>query len=343
MVISTLKTWFARGRPQDVERDVAVHVVLLDGTMSSLEPGRESSVGLTFRLLEEAGGACLHYEPGLQWHGLRRAPEIMAGVGINRQIQRAYAFLARHWHPGDRIYLIGYSRGAYAVRALAGMIDRIGLLRAEVADDDTIAEAYAHYRDDPTTPASRSFAARLCHSRVTIDAIGVFDTVRAVGIRWPLLWRLFPHVHAFRSARLGQVVERGYHALALNETRMAFRPELWRTHGHRTESVEQVWFRGAHPDVGGQLSGVDAARPLANVPLVWMLGRLEGAGLPLPPDWRKRFEVDATAPMVGSWRSFGPLFLYRRRREVGRDASERVHPSAQPPDAPSEGAARIAS
>lgn len=319
-----------RVRPPSVERQTKTHVVLLDGTLSSLEPGKRSSIGLIYELLNDEDCACIYYEPGIQWRGWRHVHEVMAGVGINRQIRRAYGFLAEKYRPGDRIYLMGYSRGAYAVRALAGLIDRVGLLRKEHSSEANIEMAYQAYRDDPTRPEVRSFAARLCHPRVTIDAIGVFDTVQAVGIRWPVLWRLFPHVHAFRSHRLGRSVAHGYHALALHENRAAFEPELWRTRGRRSASVEQVWFRGSHSDLGGQAGGDQQYRPLANVPLHWMLSRMEGAGMELPADWRRRFPKDVNGPSLGSWRGFGVFFLTRRRRRVGGDPSERLHPSAVP-------------
>ncbi|MCK0166830.1 DUF2235 domain-containing protein [Jannaschia sp. S6380] len=306
------------------------HVVLLDGTLSSLQPGFETSVGLIYRLLDRETSHCLYYEPGIEWRGWRHVTEVMAGVGINHQIRRAYEFLAHRYRPGDRVFLIGYSRGAYAVRALAGMIDRVGLLRPEYASEALIYQAYWHYRSDPTHPTARSFASRHCHTRAQITAVGVLDTVQAVGIRWPLLWRLFPHVHAFRSHRLGQSVLHGFHAMALDENRNAYTLDRWRTHGTRTGSVEQVWFRGTHGDLGGQLNGQDASRPLANVPLVWMLSRLEDTGLALPDGWRDRFPVDAGAPSVGNWRGFGPFFLSRRRRKVGVDPSESIHPSALP-------------
>ena len=89
--------------------------------------------------------------------------------------------------------------------------------------------------------------------------------------------------------------------------------------------MEQVWFRGTHGDVGGQLDGHAPARPLANIPLVWMLSRLEGCGLPLPAGWRDRFPQDANAPSIGMWYGWSKLFLLRRRRVVGRDRTERLH------------------
>ena len=308
-------------------RPSPAHVVLLDGTLSTLERGWETSIGLTFRMLAAHAATRVYYEPGIQWRGWRAAPEVAAGVGVNRQIRRAYAHLAANWRPGDRIFLMGYSRGAYAVRALAGMIDRMGLLRAEQLDSRRVRVAYHHYRTAPTSERARRFRARHCHDDVVIDAVGVFDTVQAVGIRWPVLWRVVPEVHAFRSNRLGQSVRHGFHALAANETRRAFAPEVWRTHGARTATVEQVWFRGSHADVGGQVGVRPAARPLANVPLTWMLGRMQEAGLPLPNGWRDAFPADPDAPSVGTWRGFGPLFVSRRRRAMGVDASERIHPS----------------
>ena len=106
-------------------------------------------------------------------------------------------------------------------------------------------------------------------------------------------------------------------------------PVLWDTPPDWKSTVEQVWFRGAHADIGGQLGNFTQARPLANIPLVWMLERAESVGLELPEGWRARFPCDATAPMVGTMRGWGLWFLLRRRRVVGRDASEHIHPSVQ--------------
>lgn len=318
----------AAGEERSLSRS-RTHVVLLDGTLSSLEAGRETSIGLIYRLLRARTMHSLYYEPGIEWRGWRHVTEVMAGVGINHQIRRGYLYLASRYRPGDRVFLMGYSRGAYAVRALAGMIDRVGLLRPEHADMAHVQAAYEHYRSGPTDPEARSFADRLCHPRAEVTAVAVFDTVQAVGIRWPLLWRLFPAVHAFRSHRLGQSVRHGFHAMALDETRSAYALDRWRTRGTRTGSVEQVWFRGSHGDIGGHLGGSERCRPLANVPLVWMLGRLRHAGLDLPDGWESDFSTDPTAPSVGTWRGFGPFFLSRRRRQVGLDPSESVHVSAR--------------
>ncbi len=300
--------------------------------MSSLTAGQESNAGLTFRLLREGGQNArrtVYYEPGLQWVDWRHFGDLAQGRGINLQIRRAYGFLASHYREGDRIFLFGYSRGAYAVRSLAGVIDRVGLLKREHATERGVQLAFRHYQRNPNSPQSRAFSHRFCHNEAPVEMVGVWDTVKALGLRLPLLWMLTDGEHAFHNHHLGSSIRHGFHALALDETRAVFAPIMWDCPPGWEGNVEQVWFRGAHPDVGGQIGDFAVARPLANIPLVWMLERAEGCGLALPDDWRARFPCDASAPMLGTWVGWGKIFLLRRRRVVGRDASERVHPSAQ--------------
>ncbi len=308
------------------------HVVLLDGTMSSLARGAETNIGLTYRLLSELGDdarTMVYYEPGIQWRGLRKAPEVLAGVGINRQIKRAYLFLARNYQPGDRIFLMGYSRGAYAVRSLAGLIDALGLVRSDLVSDTAIEEVYGHYELAPFSPAARAFCRNNCHGDVPITFMGVYDTVRALGLRWPGLWRLSPMAHEFHNDALGTSTETGRQALALDERREAFAPVLWQVPEARLGDITQMWFRGTHGDVGGNLSGRNFARPLSNIPLVWMLEEAEKVGLTLPPHWRGRYLTNAGARSVGNLHGWGKLFWTRRRRVLGLDASERVHETAR--------------
>jgi uncharacterized protein (DUF2235 family) len=302
--------------------------------MSSLLPGAETNIGLTYRLLLElpdATNVTLYYEPGIQWRGARRAHEVVAGIGINRQIRRAYLFLARNYQPGDRIVLMGYSRGAYAVRSLAGMIDRMGLLRAAQIDEETLERVYTAYREAPESRDAQALKAARCHARVDIAFLGVFDTVRALGVRWPVLWRFVPEPHPYHSHALGPSTRIARHALALNETREAYAPVLWDVAPERAASgaVQQMWFRGAHGDVGGQLGDFMPARPLSNIALTWMLAEAEAAGLPLPYLWRARYVTDAAAEPSGTRRGAGRFFVARRARRVGLDPSERIHPSAR--------------
>ncbi len=301
------------------------HVIILDGTDSSLLPGHETNAGLTYRLLREAGAPSVYYEAGLQWEDWGATLDVMMGRGINRQICRAYGFLASRYRAGDRIFLLGYSRGAYAVRSLAGVIDRIGLLRQECATERNITQAYRLYRGAPGPDTIAAFAERCCHPQAPVEMVGVWDTVKALGLRLPYLWRLTEANHAFHNHELGATIRHGYHALAHDETRVAYSPILWSSAPEHTGHIDQVWFRGTHGDIGGQLMGFHAARPLSNIPLVWMLERMESHGITLPEGWHSRFPRDADAPSAGSWRGMSKVFLLRGRRIVGQDPSERLH------------------
>lgn len=336
MTLADLLRRLWRGRPKVEQtpgpdtREPLDIIVILDGTLSSLEPGQETNAGLIYHTLQRVGGGhmAIRYEPGIQWTSWRATRDVLEGRGINRQIRRAYGYIASRYRPGDRIFLIGYSRGAFAARSLAGLIDRVGLLRKNFATVRHIRGAYRHYRDGGDSAAAQAFAQAHCHPSVRIEAVAVFDTVKALGLRLPLLWRLTERRHAFHNHVLGDSIAHGFHAIALHENRVAFAPVMWRCPGDWDGTMQQVWFRGSHGDVGGHLKGMDAARPLSNIPLVWMLERLEQCKLPLPHRWRDDFPQDTSAPSTGTLRKLGWLFLARRDRVVGRDRSESIHPSA---------------
>lgn len=320
----------ARRNVHSVRRGPVSHVIILDGTMSSIQPGEETNAGLIYKLLSELSGPeiSVYYEGGVQWTSWKNTHEVLMGRGINRQIRRAYGYLASRYRPGDRIYLFGYSRGAYAVRSLAGVLDRVGLLRTDCATERNVQLAYRHYQADTETDAARAFAQANCHPDVQIEMIGAFDTVKSLGLRLPLLWKFSEPNHSFHNHALSHCVKAGFHALALQETRAVYTPVMWHSDPDWSGRLEQVWFAGAHGDVGGQLGGFEEARGLSNLPLVWMLLQSELRGLPLPDGWRRRFPTDPDAPSVGTWRGWGKLFLIREKRVMGQDPSERIHESA---------------
>ena len=312
-------------------REPVDHIVLLDGTMSTLEKGDETNVGLIYKLLDEASKhqrISMIYEAGNQWSDWSKTMDIIEGRGINRMIQRMYGWLASRYRPGDRIFLIGFSRGAYAVRSLAGVIGQVGLLTREYATERMVREAYRNYREGTAPETCSAFRSAYCYDETPIEMIGVFDTVKSLGFRAPFVVRWAEVKHAFHNHELGPHVKRGFQALALDETREAFAPVIWTSPPGHEGHVEQVWFHGSHGDIGGQLTGKCDARPLSNIPLVWMIERLERCGLSLPEDWRSRFPMDADAPSVGTWRGWGKYFLARKRRIVGADPSEQIHPIA---------------
>ena len=306
-------------------------MIILDGTLSTLQLGQEGNAGLLFQLLSGAGRSVhrtLYYEPGLQWEGWRHGIDLVTGKGLNRQIVHAYGWLASHYREGDRIFLFGYSRGAYAVRSLAGVIDRVGLIRREHATERAVRLAFRHYKRNPDSEASRAFGGAFCHADAPIQMVGVWDTVKALGVRLPLLWLLTDKKNLFHDHRLGKSIQHGFHALAKDENRAVFEPVMWRCPAESVGRVQQMWFRGAHGDIGGMIGRYAASRPLANIPLVWMIESAGSVGLALPDGWRARYPCDPAAPMVGTWRGWGMWFLLRRARIRGQDPSEQLHPSA---------------
>ncbi|MDO5705972.1 MAG: DUF2235 domain-containing protein [Paracoccus sp. (in: a-proteobacteria)] len=311
-------------------RPPLIHVVLMDGTFASLAEGQRSSIGQIHALLCGRRGPVpgprlrLRYTAGQQWDHWRTLGDLAMGRSLETWISEAYGWLASGYEPGDTVFLLGYSRGAFAVRSLAGMIGRVGLLKPVAATERNIRLAWRYYRQTDMSDEAALFRRRRCHAQAPVRMVGCFDTVMALGLRLPLLWMLTEPQFRFHDASLGAGVEYGYQALALDETRAIFAPQLW-DDTSRAGHIEQMWFTGSHPDIGGQLSGLEFVRPLANIPLVWMLERAQAVGLPLPDGWRDHFPCDVRAPSMGTWRNWGKLFLARAPRMAGRNPTEALH------------------
>lgn len=220
------------------------------------------------------------------------------GSGLISRIVRGYTFISRHYQPGDRIIIVGFSRGAYTARALAGLIASQGLLNPATAGDKSDAYrrgAQAWYRSRKASLKTRFSLAHLGEvvadlpaflSRdslqdsdlIPVDAItavSVFDTVGAMG--FPDYAAGGERVDAFRFAdtKLSDKVRHGFHAVALDERRSDFAPTLWEP----AEGVAQVLFPGAHGDVGGGYPTTNRESGLSDGALLWMLGQLGALGL----------------------------------------------------------------
>lgn len=306
-------------------------VFVSDGTLASLKPAMETNAGLLYRLLTRTGSnpdQQFEYDPGVQGVGLRKWFNAITGMGINLAIRRGYGFLASRYRPGDRIYLFGYSRGAYAVRSLGGMIGSVGLLRRDQATERNVRRAFRFYErggGSGRLKARADFIAGNCHDHVPVEMVGVWDTVRSLGLPYPVLSRLAPMATGFHDHALGHHIRHGYHALAIDEDRTAFAPILWQRSAHWEGRLEQAWFAGVHGDVGGNIGDHAAARPSANIPLNWMLRRAEKHGLMLPEGWEEGFPENAAAPQIGNRSGMARLFLFRRRRTTGRGDGEVIH------------------
>ena len=318
------------------------HIVVIDGTQAVLDDGAETNAGLLYKLLQEAchqETTTIWYHPGIQGHGFWNWATIASGWGINEMIIATYRQLCRNYRPGDKIYMFGYSRGAYAVRSVAGLINHLGLVRQSYVSPRTIRSAFQFYEFNETGPAVRVFRDIHCHGGVEIEMIGVWDTVKALGLPYPLLTYLAPMATEYHNERICAPVKAGFHALAMDENRQAFRPVMWETDAKWLGRLEQAWFRGSHSDIGGHVWKNPESRPLSNIPLVWMLERAALCGLALPDGWRARFPCDPSAPAVGNTRGIARFFLLRNARVIGDQPGEYIHASvaqagdpANPPD-----------
>lgn len=211
------------------------------------------------------------------------------GRGIDYHIQEAYSFLALNYNPGDEIYLLGFSRGAYTVRSLAGFIYNSGLLKRERINQ--ITKAYELYRDRTLHPDQSPELVNFRQNngeRVPIKFLGCWDTVGSLGIPNLLPFRLvrksFNQRYAFHSPKLSSIIEHARHAIAIDEPRQAFSltPMEQGEAGKNTQTLKQVWFPGNHGCVGG---GDERYKGFSDAALEWMIQEAEELGLALKPDY----------------------------------------------------------
>ncbi|MBT9395050.1 DUF2235 domain-containing protein [Hymenobacter sp. NST-14] len=239
------------------------------------------------------------------------------GAGLDRNIREAYRFLLYNYAADDTIFFFGFSRGAYSVRSLAGLIQHLGLLPK--AHDFFVPEAYALYRQRPPADADQTVwqqqvdAFRAAHEArtVNIDFIGVWDTVGALGL--PLNWfTLFNRRrYEFHDARLSPIIRHAYHALAIDEQRRTFKPTLWENPAP-DQILEQRWFAGVHTNVGGGYEHDG----LANCTLHWIKEKAVALGLGVDEQFLKFYRPWFGDELRDSMTWFYRL-LGRRLRPVG--------------------------
>ena len=236
------------------------------------------------------------------------------GDGLDGNIRRAYKFLSYHYVPDDKIFIFGFSRGAYTARSLVGLIGAAGLLRREYCTADNEHVAWSYYRTPPNDrlPGIWTGLAPLVHPRetFTIQCVGVFDTVGALGVPLKGFWRLNRQRYEFHNVELSSITKVNLHALAVDEHRQPFQATVWRKpmFKHFETVTEQVWFPGAHADVGG--SYIDETKrksrrlkALDDISLDWMLRRVKThcPGFPFNSN--------------GAWRSPAPCFAQSAAHE----------------------------
>ena len=235
-----------------------------------------------------------YYHPGVgteeSW--LRRAWDGATGNGLSRTVRSAYKWLADHYAERDQIFLLGFSRGAFTARSVAGFITHCGLPPSP--SWSLVAEAFALYRLDPRDPATADKQAKFKREhpsppRLAIHFVGVWDTVGALGIprKFDLLdieWRK----NRFHDTQLSPLVRHAYQALAIDEVRSHFEPTLWTGAPAAGQKVEQAWFAGEHADVGGGYQ----ENALSDLTLQWMFACAAQCGAMFRPDMVKQLRPD---------------------------------------------------
>lgn len=193
-----------------------------------------------------------------------RVLEGATGTGTSERIRDAYRFLAQRYHPGDHIFGFGFSRGAFAVRSLAGFIDLAGLpTEPRALKEEEVLELYDAYMD--TKPIDKALYGT---ANAQVDFLGLWDTVGALAFG-----RTLGNFHRISPANVNRVA----HALALDEKRERFEPAFWELPATAETCVDEVWFSGCHTNIGGGY--VDPN--LSNIALFWILQAARDAGLPL--------------------------------------------------------------
>jgi uncharacterized protein (DUF2235 family) len=274
-------------------------VLCLDGTNNEIGT-RLSNVLKLYKIAEKSVRQISYYHPGIgtiampgTWGKWRRQVssvfEMMTGYGLDRDILAAYCFLCRHYREGDRIYLFGFSRGAYTVRALAGMIYLVGLLHEHQINFAGYAlKAYKRSHEDDDYATAREFRDVVRPQIPAIDFLGVWDTVASVivpgamPLSGPTLEKL-----PFTTENPAVAVFR--HAMAIDEYRRMFRILPWKeaqkfkpnphsqAQSFPDQDSRQIWFAGCHSDVGGGFAEEESA--LSKYPLLWMIEQARNHGL----------------------------------------------------------------
>jgi uncharacterized protein (DUF2235 family) len=302
-------------------------VICFDGTWNTADAQFPTNVVKTAKLVlpADANGVdqVVFYDEGV---GTSRVPFAQSfnnflggafGIGLLDSIERAYRFLSFNYAPGDRIYIFGFSRGAFSARSFSGLLRTCGILHKEHIDK--VKEAIALYqsrdreqgadaapcvkfRNDfcyasyaPDTLLTRAFSRS--PTPLSIQYLGIWDTVGALGV--PGLMRFFRRKYQFHDLELSRMVKGARHALAIDEKRRTFKATPWTNFAKLNEGAapsatageapyQQLWFPGDHASVGG---GGDV-NGLWQAALVWVVEGAQRVGLAVNQEELEAYRQD---------------------------------------------------
>ena len=259
--------------------------------------------------------------------GLDRFTGGAFGKGIEQNIRMLYRFIVYNYQTGDEIYLFGFSRGAFTVRTLTGFMSKVGLIEKD--DDYYVPEIYACYEGNKG-PGSAEWTKAFHNVKnqrpcPPIRFVGVWDTVGALGAPGMLGQLLNRDKYKYHDVGLTSSIQNAYHALAIDEQRKPFAPDIWTKPAGWSGKLEQAWFAGVHSNAGGSYS----PDGLANEALHWMIEKAESLGLEFDKEYLAHFMPCFNSvlndSMTAMYRLMGPHV-----RDLGKHAAdgECLHQSA---------------
>ena len=261
-------------------------IVCCDGTANQFAADRTNVLKLAFAAEKDGERQLVYYHPGVgtmappglftgigQW--LARHAGLAFGYGLKADVRDIYTFIMNEFGPGDRLYIFGFSRGAYTARAVVALLHGYGLLGR--GNDALVPYAIQllwsanEARSDQQRAAyfklAAEFKATLSVGECRPHFLGLWDTVSSVG--WIANPLALPYTHALPG------VDRIRHAVAIDEQRAFFRTNLVVRDPDR--DIREIWFPGVHCDVGGGYP--EAESGLSKLSLEWMIGEAAAAGM----------------------------------------------------------------
>jgi uncharacterized protein (DUF2235 family) len=282
-------------------------VICCDGTGNEIGTNISNVLKL-FRLLDKSEQQRVYYHAGVGTVGLqnpwgrfkqeaRGVLGLATGAGLDEDLLGCYRFLCESYHDGDRVFLFGFSRGAYTVRVLAAFVHVMGLLPPDQID--LAASAFSSYKkassdsarsgqtpDDSQLKEAWHFRQIAGGRLIPIEFIGVWDTVASVIV--PRQDNFLFDMQTLRFTRTNNSVRKFRQAIAIDERRRMFRLNRWTDpQKYRSDpfdpasatdqDIRQVWFAGVHGDIGGGYPEPESG--LSKFPLLWMIEQARAAGL----------------------------------------------------------------
>ena len=283
-------------------------IICCDGTGN--EYGKNNTnVVQTYEIAIKDGNQVVYYDPGVGTGGweyeedtftLKSKADLATGKGLQKNVVDAYIFLMNSYEAGDKVYLFGFSRGAFTVRSLGGMLYKCGLLKTD--HHNLVEYASKIYNTDKNHEIAAGFKKTFCRP-CPVYFIGVWDTVESLVLNAG---------KKFHDGKLNPEVSYGYHALSIDERRKDFPPFPWEEESKNADQIiEQVWFAGVHSDVGGFYE----ERGLSNVAFQWMMEKAKSCGMKFDDAKLKKFVPN---PLDEDHKSFKGFWKFRgsRKRKI---------------------------